>query len=92
MRKRNNPETDEYTVRMDDGADVIPVVAGLLVSVAGLGFLGYRLAGNWGALTGAVAGLVLGIVYNNLMAQLAKWGSLAALAALAIYGTITIIA
>ncbi|MCU0407836.1 MAG: hypothetical protein MUD02_02710 [Bacteroidales bacterium] len=91
--ERNTHAAEEdYTVRTDEGAEVIQVIAGLLVAVAGLGLAGYTIGGTWGALSGTVAGIVIGIAYNNLMRQLAKWGSLIALAGLAVYGTISVLA
>jgi hypothetical protein len=81
-----------YTVRNDDGAEVIQVLAGLLIAVTGLGLAGYSIAGYPGAFSGALAGLVVGIAYNNLMRQIAKWGSLIALAGLIVYGTISVLA
>jgi hypothetical protein len=88
LRKKGSYDNDEYSVRMDDGAEIIPVVAGLLVSVVGFGILGYRIAGNIGAVAGVITGAIVGVAFNNFMAIVAKWGSLIALAGLAVYGTI----
>ena len=89
LRKKGSYANDEYSVRMDDGAEIIPVVAGLLVSVVGMGILGYKVAGNLGAVAGVIAGAIVGVAFNNFMAIVAKWGSLIALAGLAVYGTIS---
>jgi hypothetical protein len=89
LNKKGSQASDEYSVRTDDGAEIIPVVAGILVAAVGLGIAGYRLAGNWGAAAGVIAGIVVGIAFNNFMASIAKWGSLIALAGLAVYGTIS---
>lgn len=82
-------DSDEFESPEDAGARTCVIIAGFLLPVIGLGMLGYNIDGTWLAMAGAVTGGILGVLFNNLFALLAKWGSLIGLASIAIYGAIT---
>jgi hypothetical protein len=81
-------DSDEFESPEDAGAKICVVIAGFLLPAIGLGLLGYQIDGTWLALAGVVTGGILGVLFNNLFALIAKWGSLIGLAVIAIYGTI----